>query len=53
MKERKPKSATTEKGKTGKNAAYDLAVTSTYWPGRKCAAYRGVPEHTRGKTKIK
>lgn len=25
---------------------YDLAVTSTYWPGRKCAAYRGVPEHT-------
>lgn len=22
-----------------------LAVTSTYWPGRKCAAYRGVPEH--------
>lgn len=27
------------------NRTYDLAVTSTYWPGRKCAAYRGVPEH--------
>ena len=29
-----------------KSRTYDLAVTSTYWPGRKCAAYRGVPEHT-------
>lgn len=31
------------------NRTYDLAVMSTYWPGRKCAAYRGVPDHTTSK----
>lgn len=31
------------------NITYDLPVTSTYWPGRKCAAYRGVPEHATNK----
>ena len=34
-------------GKNWQDRTYDLAVTSTYWPGRKCAAYRGVPAHKK------
>lgn len=37
---------TPAKKQSWQNRTYDLAVTSTYWPGRKCAAYRGVPGHT-------